>query len=146
MSVSALTTNILLDPSALAGSNPHRKDFQSLADALQAGDLAAAQKAFAQLLKDSPRLAQAVSETTTDPKNPRIADLQTLAQALKSGDLASAQQAMVRLLQDAPRTGKHQSYANAPGLLSSSINTDDTTASEGSGEATTVGTMLNAIA
>jgi DNA-binding FadR family transcriptional regulator len=143
MSVSALTTNTLLDPSALAGSNPHRKDLQNLADALQSGDLAAAQKAFAQLLKDSPRLAQAVNETSTDSSNPRVVDFQTLAKALNSGDLASAQQTMVKLLQDAPRTGRHHSFASASGLLS----TDDATVSGGStAETSTVGTMINALA
>ena len=146
MSVSALTTNTLLDPSALTGPNSHRKDLKALADALQSGDMAAAQKAFAQLLKDSPRLAQAVNETPTASSNPRVADFQTLANALKSGDLSSAQQAMAKLLQDAPRTGRHQSSANISGLLSATGSADDTVTSDGSVEETTVGSMLNTIA
>jgi DNA-binding FadR family transcriptional regulator len=143
MSVSALTTNTLLDPSAIAGSNSHRQDLQTLADALQSGDMAAAQKAFAQLLKDSPRLAQAVNETPTASSNPRVADFQALANALKSGDLSSAQQAMAKLLQDVPRTGKHHPLAGASGLL----NTADATPSDGSvDETSTVGTVINALA
>ncbi|HTZ20617.1 MAG TPA: hypothetical protein VMC06_07025 [Opitutaceae bacterium] len=143
MSVSALTTNTLIDPSALAGANPHRKVLQSLADALQSGNMAEAQKIFAQLLKDSPRLAQAVNDTQTASSNPRVADFQALANALNSGDLSTAQQAMAKVLQDAPRPGRHHSFAGAPGLLS----TDDTAAADGgTGEISTVGTLLNAIA
>ena len=144
MSVSALTTNTLVDPSTIAGSNSHRKDLKTLADALQSGDMAAAQKAFAQLLKDSPRLAQAVNESPTESSNPRAADFQALAKALNSGDLSSAQQAMAKLLQDAPRAGRHHPLAGgAAGLL----NTDDTTTSAGGvDETSTVGTVINAIA
>jgi DNA-binding FadR family transcriptional regulator len=143
MSVSPLVSNPLLDPSTATGPNSHRKDLQALADALKSGDMAAAQKAFAQLLKDSPRLAQAVNDTQTASSNPRVADFQALANALKSGDLSSAQQAMAKLLQDAPRTGKHHSLAGASGLL----NTDDTATSDGGIDGTsTVGTVINATA
>ena len=146
MSVSPLASNPLLDPSTLTGSNSHRKDLKALADALQSGDMAAAQKAFAQLLKDSPRLAQAVNESPTASSNPRVADFQALAKALQLDDLSSAQQVMAKLLQDAPRTGKHHALANTSGLLSPGINSDDATASDGSGAESTVGTMINAIA
>jgi DNA-binding FadR family transcriptional regulator len=142
MSVSPLVSNPLLDPSTATGPNAHRKDLKALADALQSGDMAAAQKAFAQLLKDSPRLAQAVNDTQTASSNPRVADFQTLAKALNSGDLSGAQQAMAQLLQDAPRAGKHHNMAGASGML----NTDDTSTSEGSADETTVGSVLNAVA
>ena len=144
MSVSPLVSNPLLDPSTAAGPNAHRKELKALTDALQSGDMAAAQKAFAQLLKDSPRLAQAVNETPTESGNPRAADFQALAKALNSGDLSSAQQAMAQLLQNASRTGRHHAHVmtGASGLL----NTDDTAVADGSAEYTTVGTMLNAVA
>ena len=144
MSVSPLVSNPLLDPSTATGSNSHRKELKGLTDALQSGDMAAAQKAFAQLLKDSPRLAQAVNETQTASSNPRVADFQALANALKSGDLSSAQQAMAQLLQNASRTGRHHAHVmtGASGLL----NTDDAAVSDGSAEYTKVGTMLNAVA
>jgi DNA-binding FadR family transcriptional regulator len=145
MSVSPLVSNPLLDPSTATGSNAHRKDLKALTDALQSGDMAAAQKAFAQLLKDSPRLAQAVNETPTESSNPRAADFQALAKALNSGDLSSAQQAMTQLLQNASRTGRHHAHGmtGASGLL----NTDDTASSDGGIDVTsTIGTMLNAVA
>jgi DNA-binding FadR family transcriptional regulator len=146
MSVSPLASNPLLDPSTATGPNAHRKDLKALADALQSGDLSAAQKAFAQLLKDSPRLAQAVNETPTASSNPRVADFQALANALKSGDLSSSQQAMAKLLQDSPRAHQHPSLANASGLLPLIGSADDTSASGETVEDTTVGTMLNAVA
>jgi DNA-binding FadR family transcriptional regulator len=144
MSVSPLVSNPLLDPSTATGPNSHRQDLKALTDALQSGDMAAAQKAFAQLLKDSPRLAQAVNETPTESGNPRAADFKALANALQSGDLSLAQQAMAQLLQNASRTGRHHAHVmtGASGLL----NTDDTAVADGSAEYTTVGTMLNAIA
>jgi len=144
MSVSPLVSNPLLDPSTATGPNSHRQDLKALTDALQSGDMAAAQKAFAQLLKDSPRLAQAVNETPTESGNPRAADFKALANALQSGDLSLAQQAMAQLLQNASRTGRHHAHVmtGASGLL----NTDDTAVADGSAEYTTVGTMLNAVA
>jgi len=145
MSVSPLVSNPLLDPSTATGPNAHRKDLKALTDALQSGDMAAAQKAFAQLLKDSPRLAQAVNDTQTASSNPRAADFQALAKALNSGDLSSAQQAMAQLLQNASRTGRHHGHGmtGASGLL----NTDDTASSDGGvDETSTVGTMINAVA
>ena len=146
MSVSPLASNPLLDPSTVTGPNAHRKDLKALSDALQSGDMAAAQKAFAQLLKDSPRLAQAVNETSTTSSNPRVADFQALGNALKSGDLSTAQQAMVKLLQDSPRARQHPSLANGSGLLSLIGSADDTSTSGGAVEDTTVGSMLNAVA
>jgi len=151
MSVSPLASNPLLDPSTLTGPNSHRKDLKALADALQSGDMAAAQKAFAQLLKDSPRLAQAVNETQTASSNPRVADFQALANALKSGDLSSAQQALAKLFQDTPRTTRgqnvYQNLAGTSGLLSSAGDTGDTAAAGGgSDETSTVGTVINAVA
>ena len=143
MSVSPLVSNPLLDPSPATGPNAHRKDLKALADALQSGDMAAAQKAFAQLLKDSPRLAQAVNETQTASSNPRVADFQTLAKALNSGDLSSAQQAMAKLLQEAPRTGRHHFLTGASGLL---VTDDAAVSGGGSGETSMVGTLFNAVA
>jgi DNA-binding FadR family transcriptional regulator len=151
MSVSPLVSNPLIDPSTLLASNSHRKDLQTLADALQSGDMTAAQKAFAQMLKNSPRLAQEVNGAQTASTNPRTVDFQALATALKSGDLSSAQQAMAKLMQDGPRASKghstYQSLAAASGLLSVPAETGDTaTAGEGIDDTSTVGTVINAIA
>jgi DNA-binding FadR family transcriptional regulator len=151
MSVSPLVSNPLIDPSTLLASNSHRKDLQTLADALQSGDMTAAQKAFAQMLKDSPRLAQAVNGTQTASSNSRTADFQALATALKSGDLPGAQQAMAKLLQDGPRASKghstYQALAGASGLLATPAETGDTATAEGGiDETSTVGTVINAVA
>jgi len=74
--------------------------FKQLAEALQSGNLAAAQQAFAQIQKNAPQGAtdQATQASTGQPGS-RQAAFAALGQALQSGNLAAAQQAFAQLQQ-----------------------------------------------
>ncbi len=67
-----------------------KSDFKTLSDALQSGDVTAAQQAFAQLQKDLPAKGSSTTDSSNDP-------MQTLASALQKGDLTGAQQALASL-------------------------------------------------
>lgn len=70
-------------------------DLNSVRKALNAGDLQAAQQAFADFVKD------AKARPGFGSQHPALRqDLQSLEQALKSGDLSSAQQAFAKFQQD----------------------------------------------
>ena len=124
MSISPINSNSQIGLSGLPQSgHPRRKDLKSLVDALQSGDMSAAQTAFAQMLKDNPKLAAAVngsSSSSTSSDNPKLADFQSLSAALKSGDLSSAQKALSSLFKDAaPTAGGQPPYhalAGASGM------------------------------
>jgi hypothetical protein len=74
------------------------EDFTSLAQALQVGDLKAAQTAFQMLQKDIQNTSSKQSPFT---KNPQISkDMEALQNALGSGDTTSAQEAFATLKQD----------------------------------------------
>ena len=85
------------DPSAMqAQFKQRRQDFQSLQGALQSGDLASAQQAFAALQKDAP------GAKGPNPKgNSQMSqDFQTLQSALQSGDLSGAEKAFASIQQE----------------------------------------------
>jgi hypothetical protein len=113
--------------------------FGQLVGALNSGNLAGAQQAFASLTKDAPSIAQGVS--SQGGNNP----LAKLASALQSGDLAGAQQAFASLTQPAKshRHGHHPSTATdaagsgLPGSTSSGASASTAGATAG---------LLNAIA
>ena len=113
--------------------NQTRADFQTLASALQSGDLASAQQAFAQLQKDNPRLAQALNSAPSSSDSPRIADLKSIASALQSGDITSAQQAFAKLQQDGQAVAGHHHHHHhaAPAAGTDTDNTGDTSATTG---------------
>ena len=77
------------------------QDFAALSQALQQGDLAAAQQAFATLQQDVPWVGRAASSQSTagTTAGPVASSLQALGNALTSGDLAGAQQAFANLQQ-----------------------------------------------
>ena len=107
-------------------SNP----WQQLSQALQSGNLQAAQQAFATLPAERQpgrvhllRVHQSYSSTTSSSQNP----LQALAQALQSGNLSAAQQAFSQL-QQAGSTHHHHHHGQGGGSAS---------AASGSGTATT---------
>jgi hypothetical protein len=115
-----------------------RADFQAIGSALQSGDLASAQQAFAQLQKDNPRLAQALSSASSTSDNPRLADLKSLAGALTSGDVASAQQAFAKLQQDGQAVaGHHHHHHHAEAAATSG------TDASGDNDGSTTGSQLN---
>ena len=127
-----------------ASQQQRQLDFQNLSAALQSGDVNSAQQAFAQLQKDSPRLAQALSSSSTSNDSPRITDMKTLASALQSGDISGAQQAFAKLQTDSAATRKtghghhhHATQAAAPAATDSDGDNDGST---------TIGTNINAVA
>jgi len=105
MSISGISTTS--NPSTVNNFGQTATDFQSLAQALQSGNLAAAQQAFATLQQDSPWISRAVSGTApaTGTTASASSPLQALGKALQSGDLAGAQQAFAAVQQG--RGGHH---------------------------------------
>jgi outer membrane protein assembly factor BamD (BamD/ComL family) len=85
-----------------------KADFQSLAQALQSGDLKGAQQAFATLQKDSPAKSSTATTSSTSSTNPNDL-MNTLSQALQSGNLSAAQQAFAQL-QQAAHHGHHRHH------------------------------------
>ena len=90
-----------------------RKDFQSLSDDLQAGNLPAAQTDFASLLRDAPQLQAKLSATTAASGT---TPLSALSSSLQAGDLSGAQSAMTSLRQSlhAHRHHHHHGAQSAP--------------------------------
>ena len=85
-----------------------QQDFQSLADALQAGNLPGAQHAFATLQKDrssSPNVTSVTGTPQAGQSSPIRQDIQALQSALQSNDLAGAQQALTTFQQDLQQVG-----------------------------------------
>ena len=110
--------------SAQPGRTQAAQDFAALAQALQQGDLAAAQQAFSTLSQDVPwvgRLASGQlpsgtnSTAATTGAGPVTSAIQNLAGALQSGDLADAQKAFAALqqAQGGHHHGHHHHQANA---------------------------------
>lgn len=99
-----------------------RQDFNQLAQALQSGDLSAAQKAFSTLSANSPKAA--------DPNSP----LGKLGAALQTGDVKAAQQAFSAL-----KSGGHHHH-NAAADANSSNAAIPQLATSGS-----VGTNVNTV-
>src|ERR1039457_4575293 len=105
-------------------TNPYaqaRQDFQNLGNALQSGNLTAAQQAFAQLQQPNPNSGQSQS---TQNSNPASQAVQNLGSALQSGDLSGAQQAFAQLQQGMQATGKghghHHHSRQSPGTAQAS--------------------------
>ena len=80
-----------------------RQDLKDLGNALQAGNLQDAQKAFTalqQLLPDSSTNNLAQNGQQGNTQNPFTTDLSGVGQALQAGDLQKAQDAFAKLQQD----------------------------------------------
>src|SRR5215831_12323278 len=92
-----------------------QQDFQSLADALQAGNLPGAQQAFAALQKDrTAGQGHNVSGGSGNQQAPAASALKTdfdaLQSAVQSGDLSGAQKALTTFQQDLQHVGQGQGY------------------------------------
>jgi hypothetical protein len=112
MSVSGVCAHTNSYPSTFQSNVKQRQqDFQSLADALQAGNLQGAQQAFAALQKDrssSPRVASVTGTPQTGQSSPIRQEIQALQSALQSNDLAGAQKALTTFQQDLQQAGHTQ--------------------------------------
>jgi DNA-binding FadR family transcriptional regulator len=124
MSISAVSSNTFkYQPTAVDDSQSRKNAFQSLATALQSGDLQQAQQAYNSLTQNSPIAAKRGT-------NPVLQDFQAIGTALQSGDVSGAQKALTTF-QDALKTamqghhGHHHKTESAP-PTSSTSSTDNT--------------------
>ena len=98
MSIGAIGTNFAIQPSS--PQRQERQDMQALEKALNSGDVAGAQQAFAQFKQDFHGAHHGQALYQTDVPDTLKQDLQGLQSALKSGDLSSAQQAFAQFKSD----------------------------------------------
>jgi hypothetical protein len=112
-----------------------KQDFQSLANALQSGNLADAQKAFAQLQSDGLNTGQ--TQSSNSQGSGQSSPLQALTTALQNGDLSGAQQAFAQLQQGMKAHHHHHhqgagsSQTNSTSQVASTSGTGDGTSSTG---------------
>jgi DNA-binding FadR family transcriptional regulator len=88
MSINSANVSNAYQSSGPSNLQQRRQEFQALGQALQSGDLAGAQQAFAALNPN------ASSSTQSTQSNSNVSQL---AQALQSGDLAGAQKAFAAM-------------------------------------------------
>jgi DNA-binding FadR family transcriptional regulator len=139
MTVSGISTSTDLNQTSSTQTKfkQVKDDYQLLGQALQSGDLNAAQQAFAALQQLIPNLSsgsQAQNGQQGSSQNPLLTDLNAIGKALQSGDLSAAKAAFAKLQQDVqsvsikghhhrhPKTGGAQN--SLASLLGSSRQTD----------------------
>ena len=129
-----------------------RRDFLSLANALQSGDLGSAQKAFTSLQQDIQKIqgtasTQGGGQSQSGQRNPLATDLAALGKALDGNDLATAQKAFATLAQDLRglRQGHHRHHHPAPDAAAAAATSSTSDAdSDAPRSASATGTILNA--
>lgn len=133
MTISGVSSSNSIYQTGLTSQMAQRQqDFQSLANALQSGNLADAQKAFAQLQSDGLKTGQ--TQSSNSQSNSQSSPLQALATALQNGDLSGAQQAFSQLQQG---MNAHHHHHHHQGAGSSQTNsTSQVTSSTGTGDST----------
>jgi len=152
MSITAVNSNSTIYPTnPSANAKQVRADFQNLTDALQSGDLASAQQAFAALQKDDPQVAKALAQSDQTGSNPQVGALQSLATALQSGSVPAAQTAFASLQQALKgHRGHHRQAAPAATAPSTPANAGAASGADNDGDndnsGATRATLLNAIA
>ena len=118
-----------------------KNDFQQLGHALQAGDISAAQQAFAALQQLIPNLS------TNNSQNPLVADMNTIGKALQSGDLTTAKSAFAKLQQDVQQVRKaHRHHHNKTAAyqdLASGLNATANRTNGSTGASQSIGQNLN---
>jgi len=112
MSISSITSG--LPQGWQSVFQQRRQDFSQLAQALQSGDLAGAQKAYANLQSLQPGGQSGSSLSSNSTANPIQNDFSALGQALASGNLSQAQNAFSQLQIDF-KTAAQQSGAPTAG-------------------------------
>jgi hypothetical protein len=119
MSISPVSSNSTAF--AYAAENPFqqsRTDFQDLGKALQAGDLAGAQKAFAAFQSDFQSAQDARPSQSASPTTSLSSDLDALRSALQSNNLDAAQNAFATLTKDLQRVGHSHHHRHHPAAQS----------------------------
>jgi hypothetical protein len=158
MSISSVTTTCSSATAGVQSSlTQRRSEFEQLSQALQSGDLSAAQKAYTSLTQGSPN-----SSSSSNQNSPLAQDFQALGKALQSGDLQGAQTAFAQLQKDASAAAQSQQARGASGAhrghhrrqvdadndgdSSGSTNATTTTGSTDSSNGSTKGTIVNLLA
>lgn len=102
MSISSISSNAGVPQGWQSPFQQARRDFGQLAQALQAGDLAGAQKAYADLqsLQQNNQSGTNSAASANSSADPIQNDFQALGQALASGDLTQAQTDFAQLQND----------------------------------------------
>ena len=139
MSISSISSVISLYQPTLTNWQDNlsqvQQGFQDLATALQSGDLAGAQKAFASLqhLQPNSSAGNQTQNGQQDSGQNTVADFQALAQALKSGNLTDAQTAFSKLQQDMQSVQGHHHHHHHNNASASTQSTSSTTSSSSAG-------------
>jgi hypothetical protein len=159
MSISPITTTYSSATAGVQSSlQQRRNEFEQLSQALQSGDLSAAQKAYISLTQVSSN-----SSFSSNQNRPLAQDFQALGKALQSGDLQGAQTAFAQFQKDASAAasqsqqtrgaseahrGHHRRQVDADNDGDSSGSTDatTTTGSTDSSNGSTKGTIVNLLA
>jgi hypothetical protein len=142
LSISSLN-QYLSSPYAQNNSST-QSDLQNLGQALQSGNLTAAQSAFATLQKAyQSQTSQSTSSSGTT--SPVSSDLTTLANALNTGNLTSAQAAFTQLQKDQQTQsgGHHHHHGGMGGAVQSLISQLSNSSSSSSSGTSTTGQTLN---
>ena len=109
-----------------------RQDFNALSQALDSGDLAGAQSAFAALQQSMQNVSQGQGGQKTGQNNVQDA-MTALEKALSSGDLSGAQNAFATLKQDMQNAGQaHHHHHHHADSTQQSATTSVTTGSSAS--------------
>ncbi len=142
MSISGILSSSFLQNQLSAASAPYQQDMQQLSQALQTGNLSAAQTDFAALQKAfSQSPTSTASTSTASTSNPVAQAFNQLATDLQSGNLSAAQKDYATLQQDlqsssGPTTHLHNHHRfSAGGLLGG-------TSSTGSGDSSTQNSLI----
>ncbi len=100
-------------------------DFQNLSQALQSGNLAGAQSAFAALQQSyqsqNPTSSSASSSSSTSSSNPISTDLTSLGNALNSGNLSAAQTSFSQLEKDMQAQGGGHHHHHGGGGMGQAV-------------------------
>ena len=133
---------------SLNAANPSQSNLQSLASALQSGNLTAAQNAFATFEQSFSASNSQQGSSQSGQSSPVNSDIQTLSSALKSGNLTSAQSAFLQLQKDMQTqqgSGHHHHGGGGQGqavqALISALSSNSSTSTN-----STTGNLLNVTA
>jgi hypothetical protein len=140
--MSSLSVNSLTNPYQTylqsSSSQSRSNNFQSLANALQSGNLSGAQSAFSAL--EQSYQSQNGQSSTSNQNSTINNDFQNLSSALNSGNLSSAQQAFAQLQKDmqSQQTGHHHHHGGSQGqavqsLISSLASNSNSSSTSGTG-------------
>jgi DNA-binding FadR family transcriptional regulator len=107
MSISSATSSLSAYQPTTSQQNSVKQNFQQLSQALQSGDLATAQQAYATLMQSLP----GQGSTSSGSQSPFQQAISSIGSALQSGDLSGAQKAMQSLQQTAQQAkGAHHGH------------------------------------